>query len=53
MFLEECKCVVKVKMMSKYITDDIYIFSGSDEGNSDDENSDEKNSNEENSDEKK
>ena len=46
-FLEECKYVVKGKMMPEYITDDIEILSDSDR-----ENSDEENSNEENSDEK-
>ena len=43
-FLEECKCVVKEKRTSKFITDDIEISSD----DSDMENSDEENSNEEN-----
>ena len=43
-FLEECKYVVKEKKTSKFITDDIEIFSD----DSDIENSDEENSNEEN-----
>ena len=51
MFLEECKCVVKEKKISKYIIDDIEISSDSDRENSDEENSDEKNFDEENSDE--
>ena len=50
-FLEECKYVVKEKMIPKYITDDIEISSDSnredsDEGNSNEENSDEDISNE-------
>ena len=49
--LEECKCVVKEKKISKYIIDDIEISSDSDGENSDDENSDQENSDEENSDE--
>ena len=38
MFLEECKYVVKSKNMSKYIIDDMEIFSDSDRENSDEEN---------------
>ena len=38
MFLEECKYVVKWKNMSKYIIDDIEIFSNSDRENSDEVN---------------
>ena len=44
-FLEECKCVVKEKKMSYYVTDDVNVSSG----DSDRENSnysDEENSNE-------
>ena len=44
MFLEKCKYVVKEKKTSKFITDDIEIFTD----DSDRENSDKKNSNEEN-----
>ena len=51
MFLEECKYVVKAKMMRKYITDNIEISSDSNKEDSDDENSNEESSNEENSDE--
>ena len=44
MFLEECKYVVKEKKTSKFITDDIEIYSDdSDMENSDEENSNEKN----------
>ena len=50
-FLEECKYVVKEKKISKYIIDDIEIFSDSDRENSDEVNSDEENSDEKNSDE--
>ena len=45
-FLEECKYVVKEKIMLKYITDDIEISSdeeNSNEGNSDGEKSDKEN----------
>ena len=35
MFLEECKCVLKQKKMSKHIIDDTKIFSDSDRENSD------------------
>ena len=46
-FSEECKYVVKERKTSKYIIDEIKIFSDSDR-----ENSDEENSNKENSDKK-
>ena len=49
MFLEECKFVVKEKMMPEYITDDREISSN----DSDWEDSDEENHDEENSDEEK
>ena len=52
-FLEECKYVVKEKMIPKYIIDDIEISSDSDRENSDEENSDRKKSNRKNSDTKK
>ena len=48
MFLEECKYVVKEKMIPKYIIVDIDISSDSDKENSDEENSDEKSPDEEN-----
>ena len=51
-FLEECKYVVKEKMIPKYIIDDIEISSDSDRENSDEENSHRKNSDREISDEK-
>ena len=50
-FLEECKYIVKVKNMPKYIIDETEISSGSDEKNSSEENSSEENSSEEKSDE--
>ena len=46
--LEERKYVVKQKRMTKYITDDIDISSGSDRKDSEEGDSDEKNSVEEN-----
>ena len=51
-FLEEFKCVVKEKKMSKYLIDKIEISSDFDGEDSDEENSNEENSNEENSDER-
>ena len=50
-FLEECKCVVKEKRMSEYITDEIGIWLYSDRENFDEENPNEENPDEENSDE--
>ena len=44
-YLEECKCVVKEKKISNYITDDINIFSN-DSDREDSDYSDEENSNE-------
>ena len=49
-FLEEFKCVVKEKKMSKYLIDKIEISSDFDREDSDEENSNEENANEENSD---
>ena len=49
MFLEECKCVVKDKKTSTFISDNIEISSDySDKEDSDKEDSDEENSDEEN-----
>ena len=49
MFLEECKCVVKDKKTSTFISDNIEIASDySDKEDSDKEDSDEENSDEEN-----
>ena len=47
-FLDECKYIVKGKKMTKYITNNIEISSGSDRKDSDKENSNKKNSDEEN-----
>ena len=48
-FLEECKYIVKEKKTSKFIIDDMGIYSDdSDKEGSDEENYDEKNSDEEN-----
>ena len=44
MFLEECKNVFKEKKISRYIIDDIEIFSDSNRENSDRENTDRENS---------
>ena len=44
MFLEECKNVFKEKKISRYIMDDIEIFSDSNRENSDRENTDRENS---------
>ena len=46
--LQECTYVGKEKKMSKYITDDIEIFSDSDREDSDEGNCNEENCNEEN-----
>ena len=43
LFLEECKYVVKEKMMPEYISDKLEISSDSHRANSDEENSDEEN----------
>ena len=51
LFLEECKYVVKEKMIVKYIINNIEIYSDSDRKNFDEEDSGKENSNEENSDE--
>ena len=51
LFLEECKYVVKEKMIVKYIINNIEIYSDSDRKNFDEESSGKENSNEENSDE--